>query len=224
MTRVALGAAIAVFACLAAQASSPFLPMRTRLGPVPCPQGFHAVESPLGFRCLAGGGEKPRPVRDAEKVLSARRPAPPLDHRDPIEFFLFSDRGIGLRLPRGWHVTDAWKDEVPTVYVERGAERAGKPVTLLISKLAPGQTGYLGLDEAVAQEKEFRGAREVAARKVSGLPARQTLVAGESRTVYASASGGAYYVLSYSAPKELFKAFEPAFDKLVSSAQLSSQE
>ena len=88
--------------------------------------------------------------------------------------------------------------------------------------MAPRQAGYEALAEAIAKEKQYQGARETAAKRVAGLRARQTLVPGESRSAYADAGGGTYYVLTYSAPQELFKVFEPAFERLLSSARLDA--
>ena len=160
-----------------------------------------------------------------EKVLASEggaAPEPPPKAEPAKEFVPFRAKGLSLSVPRGWHVTDAWTDEIPTVYVELDSRRRGKPVTMLVSRLAPGQSGYEPLADALAKEKEYQGAEEVGARKVSGLAARATLVAGESRTVYVDAGDGAYYTLSFSAPKDVYPVYEPAFLKLLSSAKLGA--
>lgn len=167
--------------------------------------------------------ETPRPdAQIDEKVLTSTegKAAPPAAKAQPAkEFVPYKAKGLALAVPRGWHVTDAWKDEIPTLYVELD-ERRGKPVTMLVSRLAPGQAGYEPMDSAIAKEKEYQGARETTARKVSGFDARQTVVEGESRTVYADAGDGAYYLFSFTAPKDSYPVYEPAFQRLLSSAKL----
>jgi hypothetical protein len=162
------------------------------------------------------------PAAPLEKVLTVDAPPPerPAPAGPPKDFVPLRAKGLQLSLPRGWHVTDAWSDEVPTVYVEEDARRRGKPVTMLVSRLAPGQEGYETMADAIAKEKEYQGAKEGPPRRVSGLEARQTVVAGETRSAYVDAGGGVYYLLSFSAPKEVFSSYEPAFEKLLSSARL----
>lgn len=166
----------------------------------------------------ASSGAKPF----LENVLTPETPkaknaAPAVS--SPGEYETYRAHGVRFDVPRGWHVTDGWKDEVPTFQVEHDPKKRGKPVTMLLSRVAPGQPGYEPLAEALSKEKEYHGAQEGAARKVAGLPARQVVVTGESRTVFVEAGGGAYYTFSYAAPKDLFKLFDPAFERLLSSAR-----
>ena len=100
--------------------------------------------------------------------------------------------GIEADLPRNWHLTDAWKDDVPTLYLEAETGREGKQVTMVVSRIARGQDGYLDMSSAISREKQLRSAKDGRRLTVGGLPARTTYVSRESQTVYVSAGGGTY--------------------------------
>jgi len=131
--------------------------------------------------------------------------------------------GLEADLPRGWHLTDAWNDEVPTLYLEADTGREGKPVTMVVSKIARGQEGYLDMKSAIVREKQLQNAKDGGRFKVGGLSARATTVAQESLTVYVNAGGGSYYTLVYSAPSSLYDGYQPAFKRLLSSFQVSPE-
>jgi hypothetical protein len=211
-------AAVLLLVLCHARAAGPFMPRRSTQPPH-CPQGFRVVETggPLKFRCVAeraGSVDKvltaPEPEAGSRSEAAAEAPSQ--------EYQSFRSPGLRADVPRGWARTDAWSDEVPTLFLELGGRRRGKPVSMTVSRFSPGQPEYEPLDAALAKEREYQGSRETAGRRVAGLPARLTL-AGESRCAYVDAGGGVYYVLTYSAPKELFKTWEPAFERLLSSAR-----
>lgn len=182
-------------------APSPFM-QTVKKRTLGCPVGTHPVEDPVSLRCVMD-----RPEAEAAPALS------------PWRYSTVRTADLSVDFPAGWHETDAWGDDVPTVSVEHDPRGDGRPVTLMVSKVAPGQDGYQTMAEAIRSEKEARGARETARRRVAGLPARETVVSGESRSVYVDAGDGAYYLFVYSATGSDFKTYERAFVRLLSSAR-----
>jgi hypothetical protein len=203
--------------CHARAADGPFMPRRSTQPPH-CPQGFRVVETggPLKFRCVAErAGSVDRVLASPEPAEAREAPAA----AGPSDYQTFLSANLKADVPRGWARTDAWNDEVPTLFLELGERRKGKPVSMTVSRFSPEQREYEPLDAALAKEREYQGSRETRGRKVGGLQARHTVVPGENRSAYVDAGAGVYYVLTYSAPNELFKAWEPAFDRLLSSAR-----
>lgn len=207
---------LAVWPALAAE--GPFMPRRSTQPPH-CPQGFRVVETggPLKFRCVAERAGSVDRVLTAPE--SSHEPREQPSAQAPSDYQIFRSAGLKAEVPRGWALTDAWRDEVPTLFLELGDRRKGKPVAMTVSRFSPEQRDYESLDEALAKEREYQGSRETAGRKIGGRPARQMLVLGENRSAYVDAGAGVYYVLTYSAPQELFKTWEPAFERLLSSAR-----
>ena len=199
-----LAAACAAQETPPAASPGPFIEMRQPMLGAGCPQGTRRIETggPLKFRCVT---IKP-------KSKSAPDPARGLGIYKPHRV-----GALRLDIPRGWHVTEAWSDEVPTLYVEYETGKPGKQVTLVVSRFEPSQPGYEDMQKAIAKEKEYQGAQEGAGRRVGGLPGRHTMVIKESRAAYVDAGGGIYYVLAYSAPQRLFEAFEPTYERLMTS-------
>ena len=189
----------------------PFMDLRSRKT-MGCPPRTHPVEGggARGARCAMDrdGSDLQPPA-----ALGTSVEAPPL------RFESVETAGLRAAFPQGWHKTDGWGDEVPTLSLEHDVRR-GKPVMLMVSHVAAGQPSYATLDAAISQEKEFHGAVEGAARKVAGKPARQIVVAGQSRSVYVPLSSGSYFLFVYSAPSEDFRTFESAFERLLSTARL----
>jgi hypothetical protein len=189
----------------------PFLDLRSSKT-MNCPAGTHPVEG--------GGARGARCAMDRE--ASSLLPAPSRGasvEAPPMGFQSVETAGLRALFPKGWHVTDDWNDDVPTLSVEHDVRR-GKPVTLMVSRLDPGKASYEAVDAAIAQEREFHGAVEGPARRVAGRPARQISVAGLSRSVYVDVGGGSYLLFVYSAPAEDFRTFESAFERLLTSARL----
>jgi len=191
-------------------APSPFM-QTVKKRALGCPVGTHPVEGARPLRCVMDrpddgvGVEAAAPAAAVELAPARYEPARTSD--------------FVVDVPSGWHRTDAWSDEVPTLSVEHDARGGGRPVTLMIERVAPGQPDYRTLGEAIAAEKEARAAREAPRRRVGGRAARETFVAGESRSVYVDAGDGAYYIFSYSAADGEFKTYERAFARLLSSAR-----
>jgi hypothetical protein len=209
--------------------STPFIEMKANYKVAHCPQGFTPLATPgemQRFRCVKDapkntGDPEAAPVltaperRDSRKEAGSAAPA-------VLEYTGYQMQGVmQFDTPKDWHLTDAWHDDVPTLYIEYDTGRQGKQPTLVITKYARGQEGWQDMDTAIAQEKEFQNSKEGAPTRVSGLPARATFVAKESRSVYVDAGKDEYYQLSYAASEDLFPVFEPAFKRLVSSFRLS---
>jgi hypothetical protein len=229
------------FKCIAegdaALRSGPFIQMRPsfKVGPK-CPKGFAAEPTPgqlSRFRCAPkvrrGGPTEPALAPsgfpDAPKLGAPARPAlpkPAAGARVPTEYLRYTIKGaLELDYPRGWHLEDGWSDEVPTLYVEYDTGRQGRQVTLVVSRIARGQYGYEDMDNAIAREIEYQNSIEDGSGIVGGFPARFTSLATQTRTAYVRQNENAYYTMTYTAPDDLFKSFEPAFERLLSSARFA---
>lgn len=225
-SRLATDDPLEPFRCVAAgEEARPFLPkMGSFRSPPQCPKGTVPVATPgqiQRYRCAA----KPRSVEEPELAPKpARETSPRLAARgaSPLEssggFQRYDVRGeFEVDYPKGWHVTDGWKDEIPTLYFELDTGRQGKQVTLVVSKIVKGQYGYLDLETAIAKEKEWQNAVEKPVEKIGGLPARLLSVSHESLSGYVRLGPDAYYTLTYSAPEDLFETFEPAYQRMLDS-------
>ena len=219
-------------------ADTPFIRMTPLYKTRACPKGSHAVDTPgLGqhrrYRCVMDG-PRASAQPDALGALSpagARRrrrgkaPAPAAGvpgFKAPRAYTRYTVRGqFQLDAPTGWHISDGWDDEVPTFYIELDTGRQGKQVTLVVSKNWKGQEGYLDEDAAVAREKDWQNARERAPGRVGGFPARFTEIARGAETAYVATGEDSYYILSYTAPDDLFSTFEPAYRRLLDSFRVS---
>ncbi len=208
--------------------STPFIEMTPNFKIPHCPQGFSPVRTPgelERYRCVMDSPKKTAEP-DLSPVLVDKAP-PKVDKGGGpppavLEYLQYTMRDVlQFDYPKSWHLTDAWSDEVPTLYIEYDTGRQGKQPTLVITKYANGQEGWVDMETAIAQEKEFQNAKELAATKVGGLPARVTVVAKETRSVYVNAGKEAYYVISYTAPEDLFPSYEPAFRRLTDTFRLS---
>jgi len=151
--------------------------------------------------------------------LSGRRRSPVRQRPPPLtdkSFGRYSIPGeITFAFPRGWHLTDAWKDAPPTVYVVYDTGRGGKQVTLTVTLAGKGQAGYQEMNLAILKEREWQGAVEDGRGSVGGLPARFVGVPGSSRSAYIAQGEDRYFTLTYSAPAELYAAYLPAFKRLL---------
>jgi len=164
-----------------------------------CPKGHKAVQVENPFE----------PVQCLPEEAPARKPPGPKDfqrYRIPGE--------VSFDIPRGWHLTDAWQDEVPSVLVMLDLGRDGRPVSLSVTRHEPGAPGFIDRETQVWREKEWQGAREEGRASVGGLSAVHLSVPGHSRSALA-ADGPAYYVLAYSAPEDLFSRYEVAYSRLL---------
>lgn len=214
-----------------ADPDEPFIEMTPDFKIAHCPPGSTPVETPgelQRFRCAA---DKPKPDADPD-LAPVFQDAPPRGAKGggkkdalPAPALEYVERAMPgvmrFDYPKGWHLTDAWNDSVPTLYIEYDTGRDGKQPTLVITKYAKGQEGWVDLDTAVSQEKQFQNAKELKPTTIDGLPARLTTVDKESRAAYVGVDLEDYYVLSYTAPEDLFAAYEPAFRRLTASFRLS---
>jgi len=129
--------------------------------------------------------------------------------------------GLSFDVPAGFRVQDAWKDDVPTLYLELDAkDDAGKPASITITRNAPGQEGFAPLAKAVARDVSWQGAREIKPRVVAGARSRATEVAGTTLSVYLPAARDSYYAFVFSAPENLYAARRPDFERLLKSVKL----
>lgn len=126
---------------------------------------------------------------------------------------------LALEFPRDWHLTDGWKDEVPTLYMLHDGGGAQK-VTLSVTKLDAVQDGFEPLDKHLVKEREWQGAKDLGKYSVDGKAARMTEISEQGRTAYLPVSPSRYYSLSYSAPPELYKSYLPVYERLLKSFKL----
>ncbi|MCX5794753.1 MAG: hypothetical protein NTY77_04590 [Elusimicrobia bacterium] len=129
--------------------------------------------------------------------------------------------GLSFDYPKDWHLTEAWTDEPPTIYVVYDTG-GGKQVTMTLTAAEPGQAGYQSLDLAILMEKEWQNAAlDKNEGRVAGLRTKFATVPGASRSAYVDRGGGRYLTLNYSAPGELYEFYLPAFQRLLKSLRLS---
>lgn len=139
----------------------------------------------------------------------------------PASYKRYSVPGeLSFEFPRGWHLTDGWKDEVPTLYVLFDLGDGGQKVALSVTRNAPGQEGFVPLDKHLVREREWQGAQELGQAPVAGRKARMTEVSGQSRSAYLEDGQGGYYAIGYSAPTLSFEAYLPVYQKLLASFRL----
>lgn len=232
--RVATNMKVEPFKCVPeadALRGGPYIPMTPtfKIGPK-CPKGFEAEPTPgqlSRFRCVPkqgrGGPIEPDAIAP-RRAAPAEAPAAAGGFRAPSRYARYEIKGaLQFEHPLGWHIEDGWTDEVPTVYVEYDTRRQGRQVTLVISKIARGQTGFEDMDTAIAKEIEYQNSADAGSGRVGGFPARFTRLAEQTRTAYVRISDESYYTATYSAPDDLFKTFEPVFERLLSSLRFARQ-
>lgn len=127
---------------------------------------------------------------------------------------------LSFDYPKDWRLTDAWKDEVPTLFIAFDPGRGGRQVTMVVSRLEAGQAGFQELEHHILKEKEWQGASDAGRGEVSGRTARFLESKGESRSAYVPHSGERYYTLVFTAPADLYRSYEPAFSRLLKSFNL----
>jgi hypothetical protein len=128
---------------------------------------------------------------------------------------------ISFDFPRDWHLSEAWSDVPPTIYVVYDPG-GGKQVSMTLTALVPGQEGYQSMDLAILKEKEWQNAEpDKKDGRVAGLRTRFVSVPGSSRSAYVDRGDGRYLTVTYSAPAELYARFSPAFQRLLKSLRLN---
>lgn len=183
-------------------------PKAPAVKPRACPPGTQRVRTEDPFE----------PVKCAPPT---DRSAPPVDTR---RFERYDVPGqLRFEYPADWHVTNAWKDDVPSLYVEPVGRPEGKLVMLTVSRYREGSSSYVDMDTAMRREADWHGARSGGKGTVAGLPARFLEVPGETRLAYLR-TGDGYFLLSFTAPEDVFKAYLPAYARLLKSFRVVHEE
>jgi hypothetical protein len=128
---------------------------------------------------------------------------------------------IAFDYASAFKIQDAWKEDVPTMYLKIDDGAAGKPVTITITKYVSSQSTYQEMSEAIAHDVEWQGARDGGNQVVGRVRGRVTYIPGDTRSVYLPASKDSYYSLVYSAPADSYEVYLPAFSRLLSSLKLA---
>ena len=169
--------------------------------PLKCGPGTEkrATENPFNpFECVPKDKEKALPK--VPKNSDYRR------YRMPGE--------LSFEYPKGWSLTDAWRDEVPSVFLQLDLKRDGRPVMIPLPRQRAGAPGFVELKTAVFREKEWHGAKDAKGIDVSGLLTSHVSVQGEARTAFVRVPDG-YFTLSYGAPADLFERYLPVYERLL---------
>ncbi|MBI4424097.1 MAG: hypothetical protein HY554_10245 [Elusimicrobia bacterium] len=164
-----------------------------------CPPGTRRLKTENPFepvRCIAASEASP-PVLKPDRYRSYEVPGE-----------------LRLDYPADWHLTDAWKDDVPSLYIQLDTRRDGKPVTLTVSRFRAKRRGYQDIETMMRQESEWHGAKEGGKGAVGGLPARFLEVPNQTRLAYLRTADG-HIVIGYSAPEEFFRSYAPAYARLL---------
>lgn len=127
---------------------------------------------------------------------------------------------MSFEYPKVFRVQDAWKEEVPTVYLTLDDGSPGKPVTITATKYAHNQPTYQRLDSAITRDIEWQHAQDAGVLDVAGIVSRVTSVPRDTRSVYVPLSADEYYSFVLSAPAETFDAYLPTFQHLLKSLSL----
>ncbi len=173
-----------------------------------CPDGTEKKVSEDPFapvRCVPKGEEPPKAPK-AKDYRSYRLPGT-----------------LSFDYPRDWHLSDGWKDEVPTLLIQLPLPLEGRQVTLSLARHTPRAQGYVDMNAAIWREKEWHRARELDACLPRDRKAVCLETAGESRTAYLRQEEG-YLILSYSAPMDLFKRYLPVYLRLLDTLRLEKPE
>jgi len=193
-------------------------PMRTD-DDAPPPEAGQAEEDPMTRGCPPGK-RKVRttdPLRPYQCVVQATR----VRVIDEGSFTRYSiPHELSFDYPRQFRVQDAWKEDVPTLYLKLDESAAGKPVTITITRYEQSQPTFQEMDAAIARDVEWQGARDGGAMPLAGARARVTFVPGDARSVYLPASKQSYYSFVYSAPADSYENYLPAFTRLLKTLRL----
>jgi hypothetical protein len=129
-------------------------------------------------------------------------------------------RQISFDYSTVFRVQDAWKEDVPTLYLRMDDGGAGKPVTITITRFEESQSTYQEMSEALTRDVEWQGAKDGGTLTMLGERARVTYVPGDTRSVYLPVSKDSYYSFVYSAPADSYEKYLPAFTRLLKSLKL----
>lgn len=185
----------------------------------PPPPAEEQEEDPLTRGCPPGK-RKVRtndPLQPFQCVVQATR----VHVLDEGSFARFSiPRTLSFEYPRAFRVQDAWKEDVPTLYLKLDDSSAGKPVTITVTRYDQSQPTYQEMDAAIGRDVEWQGAKDGGNIPLAGQRARVTFVAGDTRSVYLPISKESYYSFVYSAPADSYETYLPAFSRLLKSFRL----
>lgn len=219
--------------------SGPRCPKGTR--PVPTPgelRPFRCLPRKKGLdgrRRRPGKRQSDRASRSPDKKGRCPKGMKKIQVEDPFEPFQCVPRNSGpkrlgrykryrirktlsFEYPLSWHITNAWKDEVPSIYMLLDTGR-GKPVSMTISRQDRSNPSFQEMEEMMRREKEWRGARSSGYGNVGGLRAVYLNVPNESDVAFVP-SGDGYFVISYSAPAEYYGRYAAAYHRLLDSFRL----
>jgi hypothetical protein len=195
-----------------------------------CPRGTRPImtsDKLQPYRCVSDASQAAEPslepkaegcAEGMECVPAAPAATPALTAKSFRRYTIPGE--ISFDYPEDWKLTDAWKDEVPTLFIVFDPARGGRQVTMVVTRLEQEQAGYQEMEQHILKEKEWQGARETSPGRVAGLPARFTQVQGQSRSAYLAQGAGRYYTLVFTAPDDLYAAYEPAFSRLLKTFRL----
>jgi hypothetical protein len=239
-------------AALAARAAAQAAPPAAAPGPSDCPAGTQraATDDPYHpFRCALPGETPGRstltPRPDGPAGFTQRPKCPrgtePLATPHSLQPYRCVRAGAGVAAaaapgaryeaagglsfesPPGYRMQDAWGDDVPTLYLELDAGRAGRPTSITITRVEPGRAGGATLADAVKRDVDWQDARETKPAAVAGAKARATEVPGRTRSVYLPAGRQSYYAFVYSAPEELYREHLPDFERMLKSVRVEAR-
>jgi hypothetical protein len=172
-----------------------------------CPRGTEPLATPHSlqpYRCVRAGAAPAAPAAAGARYAVAG--------------------GLSFEPPSGFRLQDAWKDDVPTIYLELEGGGAGKPTSITITRVAPGRGDGETIAAAIVRDKEWQGAKEIPAVTVAGSKARATEVAGGARSVYLPDARESYYAFVYSTSEELYRRHLPEFERLLKSVRLEGRK
>lgn len=180
----------------------------------PPPEASDVEEDPMARGCPPGK-RKVRttdPLHPYHCVVQASR----MHALDDGSYAHFSiPRELSFDYPRSFRVQDAWKEDVPTLYLKLEDPGEGKPVTITVTRYEQSQTTYQEMDATIARDIEWQGARDGGAMPLAGGRARITFVPGDTRSVYLPVAKESYYSFVYSAPADSYETYLPAFARLL---------
>ncbi|HXS99284.1 MAG TPA: hypothetical protein VN915_01265 [Elusimicrobiota bacterium] len=217
------GAGLQPYRCVRAtsDAQDPELaPMGTEDGAEAAPEAPDAEQDPMTKGCPRGK-RKVRtndPLQPYQCVSQSSR-VHVLDEGSYGRYLIPGQ--IAFDFAAAFKIQDAWKEDVPTLYLKIDDGAAGKPVTITITRYLSSQSAYQEMSEAIAHDVEWQGARDGGTQLVGRARARVTYIPGDTRSVYLPVAKDSYYSFVYSAPADSYEAYLPAFSRLLNSLKLA---
>jgi hypothetical protein len=183
------------------------------------PQKNDEAQDPLTRGCRPG--ERKVRTTDPDHPFQCMKEKTTKRRIDLNSYLKFSiPNQLSFEYPQAFLIEDAWKEEVPTLYLKLDEDSSGKPVTITISRYDKNQANFEDMDSAILRGVEWQGARDRGMIVVAGFKSRYTEVADDTRSVYLPLHEESYYCLMYSAPAHTYKTYLPAFERLLKSLKL----